>query len=106
MSSAAAERRFETVPMIVLPVMVFLIANHNLSEAGANQGRAGPTFGRPQSSYFVGEYAVVVKNTRSGGLARILPSASLSSRTLIHSGSAWNSFQFLSAASRLSCEMT
>ena len=56
--------------------------------------------------YFLGEYAVTVINTRSGGLARILPSASLSSRALIQSGSAWNSFQFLSAASRLSCEMT
>jgi hypothetical protein len=53
-------------------------------------------------AYCRGEYTVAVRNTRSGGLARILPSASLSSRTLIHSGSAENSFQFLSAASRLS----
>ena len=86
-------------------------------ESGTPVGRLrhlGPTVqlsetrtrGAYLNPYFLGEYAVAVINTRSGGLARILPSASLSSRTLIQSGSAWNSFQFLSAASRLSCEMT
>ena len=86
-------------------------------ESGTPVGRLrhlGPTVqlsetrtrGAYLNPYFLGEYAVAVINTRSGGLARSLPSASLSSRTLIQSGSAWNSFQFLSAASRLSCEMT
>jgi len=50
-------------------------------------------------AYLTGDYSVSFMSTRSGGFARILPSASLASRALIHSGSSRNAFQLRSAAS-------